>query len=292
MERVERNAAVSIPLALLAAAGLGWAGSWGGICVGGVPLFALSVGLAFAIQWVAFIPAVVLRTERFYDLLGSVGYVVVAATAVTLSGRVSGRTMLLLAMVVVWAARLGSFLVLRVLRAGGDERFAGIKGSFLRFLSAWTLQGLWISFTLAAMLGAVSSAKEIPLGVAGWIGLAVWLAGLGIEAVADDQKRRFRTRAGAQGGFIHTGLWAWSRHPNYFGEIVLWIGVAVVAGPVLSGWQWATMVSPVFVVVLLTRVSGVPILERRADEKWGGQEEYEQYKRRTSILVPRPPREG
>jgi len=292
MESAERNAAASIPLALLAAAGLGWAGSRNGVSVGGVPLFALSIGLAFAMQWIAFVPAFAFRTERFYDLVGSITYIVVAAFTVALAGRIDARASLLLAMVCVWALRLGTFLFLRVLRSGRDERFTEIKRSSLRFLSAWTLQGLWVSFTLSATLAAIAASKTGRLGATAWIGVGVWLAGFGIEAVADEQKRRFRADLAHRGDFIRTGLWAWSRHPNYFGEIVLWIGAAIVAAPVFAGWQWVTMLSPLFVIVLLTRVSGVPILERRADEKWGEQEEYERYKRRTSVLVLRPPRRG
>jgi steroid 5-alpha reductase family enzyme len=116
----------------------------------------------------------------------------------------------------------------------------------------------------------------------------VWVFGFVIEVTADSQKSRFRADPENKGKFIHTGLWAWSRHPNYFGEIVLWIGVAVIALPILRGWQWLTLISPVFVTLLLTRISGVPMLEKRADEKWGGQEDYEAYKERTPVLVPRP----
>jgi steroid 5-alpha reductase family enzyme len=177
-----------------------------------------------------------------------------------------------------------------VLRAGKDDRFREIKRSFLRFLSAWTLQGLWISFTLAAALAAVTATQTVPLGPVAWVGLAVWSIGLAIEAVADDQKRRFRADPSNRGGFIRTGLWAWSRHPNYFGEIVLWAGVAIVAAPALRGWQWVAMISPLFVALLLTRISGIPILERRADERWGGRPDYETYKKRTPVLVPHPTR--
>jgi steroid 5-alpha reductase family enzyme len=120
------------------------------------------------------------------------------------------------------------------------------------------------------------------------IGGLVWLFGFSMEVIADLQKSRFRADPANKGKFINTGLWAWSRHPNYFGEITLWVGVAIIALPILRGWQWLTLISPVFVFVLITRVSGLPMLEKRADEKWGGQEDYEAYKKRTPVLVPWP----
>jgi steroid 5-alpha reductase family enzyme len=193
-----------------------------------------------------------------------------------------------LALVVIWASRLGLFLFRRILRAGKDARFDEIKPSFFRFLNFWTLQGLWVALTLAAAMAAITTTTRKELG---WFALAgglVWVFGFAIEAIADAQKNRFRADPANKGKFIHTGLWAWSRHPNYFGEIVLWIGVAIIALPVLQGWQWVTLISPVFVALLITRVSGVPMLEKKADERWGGQEDYEAYKERTPVLIPRP----
>ena len=128
------------------------------------------------------------------------------------------------------------------------------------------------------------------MGTLGWIGLLVWIIGFGIEVVSDQQKSRFRANPAHEGRFISTGLWAWSRHPNYFGEIVLWSGVALIAAPALQGWQYATLLSPVFVTILLTMGSGIPLLEERADQTWGGQADYEEYKSSTPVLVPRPPR--
>jgi steroid 5-alpha reductase family enzyme len=195
----------------------------------------------------------------------------------------------LLVLVAIWAGRLGTFLFRRIQKAGKDARFDEIKVSFIRFLNTWTLQGLWVSLTLAAALAAITTTTRKELGLFALIGLVVWVFGFGFEVVADAQKSRFRADPQNKGKFINIGLWATSRHPNYFGEIVLWIGVAIIAVPVLRGWQWITLISPVFVTLLLTRVSGVPILEKRADEKWGGQADYEAYKKRTPVLIPRPP---
>ena len=290
MDRAKRTALIAIPVALAAGAGLAWAGSSGNLLTGVQSVFTRAVILAFAVQWIAFVPAFIFRTEHFYDMVGSLTYISVVAFAVLLVNRTDQRALLLFAMVTIWALRLGLFLSHRVRRAGKDDRFTEIKKSFIRFLSAWTLQGLWVSFTLAAALAAITAPTPQPLGLYARIGLAVWVLGFGFEIVADWQKSRFRRLEANRGKFISSGLWAWSRHANYFGEIVLWVGVLIVAAPVLQGWQWVALASPVFVTLLLTKISGIPLLERRADEKWGGQEDYEAYKKRTSILVPWPPK--
>jgi len=289
MNTAEKRAFLSIPIVILIGVGVALAGSQGGVKAFGVPVFALSVGLAFLIQWIAFIPAYLRRTESFYDLTGSLTYTLVTLTAVILSPPQDARSYLLLGLVIIWAARLGSFLFLRIRKAGEDRRFREIKRSFARFLLAWTLQGLWVTFSLAAALAAITATEKVDLGIYAWIGTLVWLLGFGIEVVADQQKTRFKASPENAGKFINTGLWSWSRHPNYFGEIVLWVGIAIIALPLLSGWTYLTLISPVFIFVLLTRISGLPMLEKRADEKWGGQPDYEAYKARTSILVPLPP---
>lgn len=288
MEDKDRNALITVLIVILIGAGVAYAGSQGGASVFGVPLFAFSVVLAFLIQWLAFIPAYLLQTEVFFDLTGSITYISVTGIAVLLSPIVDGRSILLLAIVVIWAARLGTFLFRRIHRAGKDARFDEIRPSFFRFLSTWTLQGLWVTFTLAPTLAAITTNTRKEVGFVSLLGFLIWVIGFSIEVAADAQKSRFRADPENKGKFINTGLWAWSRHPNYFGEIVLWIGVAVIALPILRGWQWLTLISPVFVTLLITRISGVPMLEKRADEKWGGQEEYEAYKERTPVLFLRP----
>jgi steroid 5-alpha reductase family enzyme len=275
MKQTDRNALLTFAIVVLVGLGVALAGSQGGASVLGVPIFALAVGLAFVIQWLAFIPAYLRQDESFFDLTGSLTYITVTILAVALSPVVDGRSILLLVLVVVWAGRLGTFLFRRVRKAGKDARFDDIKPSFLRFLNTWTLQGLWITFTLAAALAAITTNTRKELGLFAVVGFLVWLFGFAMEVVSDIQKSRFRADPKNKGKFINTGLWAWSRHPNYFGEIVLWVGVAIIALPVLRGWQWVALISPVFVALLITRISGVPLLEKRADEKWGGQEEYE-----------------
>lgn len=290
MKQEQQRALIAIPVILIIGAGIALAGSQGGYTVGKVPVFVTCVALAFIIQWIAFVPAHRLQTEKFFDLTGSISYISVVLLALLLIPTVDGRAWLLAGMVIVWAVRLGAFLFRRILAAGEDRRFREIKTSFARFLLTWTLQGLWVTLSLAAALAAMTSDFRVELGGIAVLGFLVWLAGLSIEAIADWQKSKFRENPQNAGKFIRSGLWAWSRHPNYFGEIVLWIGVAIVALPVLRGWQWLTMISPIFIFILLTRISGVPMLETRADQKWGGQADYEYYKANTPILIPLPPK--
>ncbi len=290
VERADRTALVAIPVVVLVGAAVAVAGSQGGGSVVGFPVFALGVVLAFAIQWCAFIPAYLSRNEGFFDLTGGLTYITVTAVAFAAAPARDARAVLLLALVVIWATRLAGYLFRRIRRAGKDERFDAIKHSLPRFLMTWTLQGLWVTLTLAAALAAITTTTRRGLDVAAYVGAAIWLAGFTMEATADLQKSHFKADPQNRGKFIRSGLWSWSRHPNYFGEIVIWVGVAVIAAPVLRGWQWVTLISPVFVALLLIRVSGIPMLEKRADERWGGQPDYEDYKRRTSVLVPLPPR--
>lgn len=287
LQRVAVSSATSAA-AIAVAAGVAWAASDDVVELWGIPVIVLCGALAFAVQWIAFVPAFLRQTERFYDLVGSLTYVTVTGFAMAASCSQDARSLVLGLLVVVWASRLGTFLFRRVRAQGGDSRFENIKRSASRFFLAWTLQGLWVFLTLSAALTAITTRVPPSFGVCDVAGVAIWLSGFCFEVIADRQKTRFRSKN--PGRFVHDGLWAWSRHPNYFGEIVLWIGIFVMASSTLRGWQWVTLISPLFVIVLLTRISGIPILEKQADERWGDLESYRRYKQSTPVLIPRPPR--
>jgi len=290
VERSNKQSIIATAIAVIIGALVAWAGSDGGDRFNGIPVFAICGALAFAVNWLVFIPSAIAQTEHYYDLTGGITYLSVTTVAVLLSGSLDLRATLVAAMVMVWALRLSTFLFLRISRAGKDSRFDQIKTQPARFLMAWTLQGLWVLLTAAAALAVITGGAREPLGVIGIVGIAIWALGILVEIVADRQKSAFRADPANKGKFISTGLWAWSRHPNYFGEIVLWIGMAIVAVPVLEGWQWVTLISPVFVAFLLIKVSGIPMLEESADERWGGQDDYEEYKQKTPVLIMKPPR--
>ena len=263
------------------------AGSQNGSSVAGMPVFALLVGLAFVIQWLVFIPAYKFQTEKFFDITGGATYITLVVIAILFSPNMDARSILLAALVIIWALRLGSFLFTRIQKAGKDDRFDEIKPLFFRFITVWTIQGLWVTFTAAAALVAITTTTRKELDLFAVVGFLIWAFGFAIEVMADSQKSRFNANPQNKGKFIQTGLWSLSRHPNYFGEIVLWVGVAIIALPVLQGWQRVALISPLFVTLLITRASGVPLLEKKADKKWGGQEDYESYKRKTPVLIPK-----
>lgn len=287
MTKQNRASLITIIVALAIGGLVALAGSQGNATLGGIPLYAIAVAAAFAIQIIVYVPSMLARTERFFDITGGATFALISVGLLVATPRPDARTWILAAMVILWAVRLGSFLFLRIHRAGADSRFDDVKGEPLRFLRVWITQGLWVTVTASAAWIAMSSETRAPLGWLGIVGIVVWVVGITIEVVADAQKTAFRADPSNDGTFISTGLWSRSRHPNYFGEIVLWCGVLLVAAPVLSGWQWVALLSPVFVTLLLTKVSGIPLLEQKADRTWGDQADYTSYKERTPVLIPR-----
>ncbi len=286
MSRTNRSAVITVAVGLVIGALVALAGSQSGATVGGIPVFALAVAAAFLVQVIVFIPSAIARTERFFDATGSATFILVTIAVLLLSPDADARSIVLAVMVIAWAIRLGSFLAVRIHRSGTDDRFDDIKVSPLLFLRVWIMQGLWVSITAAAAWIAISADDRVGFDAFAVIGLVVWVAGLALEIVADLQKSAFKADPANRGRFIRTGLWSRSRHPNYFGEILAWVGVAIVAAPVFEGWQWIGLLSPVFVILLLTRVSGIPLLEKKADKRWGGDADYEAYKTATPVLVP------
>ena len=266
----------------------------GSVKLVGIPLPVLVLLLCFGINLLAWVPASLAEQERNFDVTGT--WTFLSATGLCLfaaaaSGALDARRALVAVLVLVWAGRLGDMLYHRVRRDGGDGRFDDLKTHPGRFLVPWSLQATWVVLTLLAATAVWSRASVAPdLGGLDAVGLVLWGVGFGVEVVADQQKHAFRSDSRNRDRFVDTGLWAWSRHPNYFGEILLWVGVFVIAIPVLSAWSWLALLSPVFVGVLLTQVSGVPLLEARADARWGEDVRYQAYKERTPVLVPRRPR--
>jgi steroid 5-alpha reductase family enzyme len=274
------------------------------------------VACDFLLQWGGWAISTLLKTEKYYDLFGTGTFAIVAvgsflrsavphATAATTAQALSSsphfaRQAVATAMVACWALRLGSFLVHRVHSQGGDSRFDEAKHQPLRFWVFWTMQGAWVALTLLPVLllnvsAAPAAAVAATRGLV-WTdvaGPALWLAGFATEATADRQKAAFRAdRANNAGRFVDRGLWSLAKFPNYGGEIAAWSGLALfcAGSGALStpGALIACAASPAFVALLLLKVSGVPIQDKQAKERWGGQPEYEAWRARTNLLFPVP----
>ena len=252
----------------------------------GIEVVENAVLLAFIIQWVLFIPAYLLQTEKFFDISGSITYISVVIYCFLNNYDplfVNIGNIILSIIVIIWALRLGSFLFIRIKKAGEDIRFREIKKSPSRFFMTWTLQGMWVSLCSACALTGI--AKGIIINSYFYFGLAVFLIGFIIEIIADNQKTKFRSDPENKDKFIDSGLWKFSRHPNYMGEILLWSGISIISLSSLEGMELATLISPLFTYLLLVYVSGIRILEHNGDKKWGHLDSYKSYKKNTPRLI-------
>lgn len=247
----------------------------------------LSLGIALAVNGAFFVVAAALRTDVVTDLSYSLTFALLAVALLFTGAR---RPVQLIAsfLVVAWALRLGAYLFRRILRMKVDHRFDGIRDVPLRFAKFWLLQALTVAIVLLPVSYLLD--RSDPPGIGAWavVGALVSLVGLAIEAVADQQKSTFKADEANRGRFIATGLWRYSRHPNYFGELLVWWGVFVYAVPALHGAAFAVVAGPLFITVLLLFVTGIPPLERGANERYGDDPAYAAYKRGTSVLVPLP----
>tara|TARA_E500000331_G_scaffold345590_1_gene383355 strand:+ start:102 stop:941 length:840 start_codon:yes stop_codon:yes gene_type:complete len=240
--------------------------------------------LSFIFHWLLFIPAFIFKTEKFYDLTGSLSYITIILYVLISSnnGINNFGNVILSSLIIIWTLRLGSFLFFRIKKAGEDKRFREIKKSFSWFFMAFTFSGMWVSICALCALTGISNGIELT-GVT-YIGILLFVIGFTLEIIADTQKTNFRKLKDNKDKFITTGLWKYSRHPNYLGEIILWIGVAIISYSSLEINQLFTLISPIFTYLLLVYVSGINLLEKSGEKKWGDLNEYKQYKKETPRL--------
>jgi steroid 5-alpha reductase family enzyme len=264
--------------------------SFNSIELSGVNLVGQLFVLIFVIQWIAYIPAFIFKTEKFYDLTGSLTYIAAISFALystNTSQSLDLGSLIIGAAIIIWAVRLGSFLFMRVHKDKKDGRFDSIKTSFSQFFMTWTLQGMWVFICSSAALVAIANPTGVPINIVFMIGLALFILGFVIEIIADNQKSAFRSIPENKDVFINEGLWTRSRHPNYFGEITLWTGITVMGISSFEGMNYLALFSPIFSYLLLNYVSGVRMLEYRGHKKWGHLHAYKVYKESTPKLIPK-----
>jgi len=264
--------------------------SYNSIEISGKNLLQQILIITFVVQWIAYVPAYALKTEKFYDLTGSLTYLsifIYCLIATQSIEHVKFSNIIVAGAIMIWAIRLGSFLFMRIVRDGKDKRFNLIKTSFSRFFMTWTLQGMWVFICSSSALVAITSPTGVIVNNVFILGFLLFFAGFLIEVIADNQKSKFRSIEENRDSFINEGLWSRSRHPNYFGEIILWLGITVMSISSFSGINYLAIFSPIFTYLLLNYISGIRILEARGNEKWGHLDEYNNYKENTPKLIPK-----
>ena len=256
----------------------------------GMPAILFCAGASFVVHWIVAIPSLITSSEKYFDFTGMIATLLVVAAAIfailSSGQQASIRSTIVAIFVSIWTLRLGTFLYIRIVKSGEDKRFREIKKSLPKFLMTWTLSALWVFLTTVNAVTIIVLNQQATLDLFFMAGCALWVLGFAFEAIADKQKKSFSEIPENKDKFITLGLWSISRHPNYFGEVLLWLGIAIVSLPLLSGWQFVTLVSPVFVYILLTKISGLPFLEEKAEKKWGNDKDYLEYKNNTPILIP------
>jgi steroid 5-alpha reductase family enzyme len=243
---------------------------------------------SFAIQLIFFVVAVSYQTDKITDLAYGLTFVILALLLLFVNVSPSIPHYLLVIMVTIWGLRLAGFLFLRILKTGKDKRFDGIREHFLKFAGFWFFQALAIWIIMLPVTFVLSSKHTFGFIYSVIAGTAIWFLGFAIEAIADFQKFKFKNKG--NDGFIHTGLWKYSRHPNYFGEILIWWGIFLFAIPYLKGIGWLSLIGPLFITYLLLKVTGIPPLEKAYNERYKNDKKYKEYKAKTSLLIPLPPR--
>lgn len=243
--------------------------------------------IAVAVNLVLFVPAVIYKSDKLTDLAYSLTFISIVLYTSIVSTPLDPSQILLVGMILLWALRLGVYLVVRIWRTGRDKRFDGKREQPLAFLQFWLLQA--VAAWIILLPTTISLASEGRSGDASWqsIGLIIYAMGMYFETVADWQKFVFKQTKANRDKLIMSGLWRLSRHPNYFGEICVWIGVFVYCSSILRGWEWLSVVSPLLITYLLVYVSGIPPLEKKYREKYGKDKDYQLYRNRTNLLIPR-----
>ncbi|MDX1691179.1 MAG: DUF1295 domain-containing protein [Acidimicrobiia bacterium] len=253
-------------------------------------LLAANAAAVFGAMTLLWLVSLALRDAGIVDIFWGLGFVLVAWVSYALGDAPHDRRLLMAVLVSVWGSRLAGYLAWRNLGKEEDYRYRAMRK---RHGGAWWWRSLVVVFWLQGLLMVVVSlpvqVNALPagdsLGPLAWIGAAVWAVGLGFETVGDLQLARFKADPDNAGAVMDRGLWRYTRHPNYFGDFVVWWGLWLVA--LDAPGTWWTAIGPIVMSVLLMKVSGKDLLERSLKKRRAG---YEDYVRRTNGFFPGPPR--
>ena len=251
-----------------------------------IPIVYLFTSSILILNSTFFLHSYIYKTDIFFDLVGSLSFLSIGVISLLLIPNIDANQILVFFLLLFWSLRLGPFLFIRRLGANNDERLEEFFKSPLSLYFLWSMNSLWVFFTSLSMIIIFSSPNENEFGLIQWLGLIVWVSGYVIEVISDSQKTKFNKFN--KGKFINIGLWKYIRHPNYLGEIIIWVGIFIISlNYIHSLTSFLSILSPIFVFLLLRFITGVPQLEARGKEKWGHLDEYNSYKEKTGLLFPK-----
>lgn len=248
--------------------------------------FILTFFVALIIQLIFFILAYTFKTDKVTDLAYGLSFIVLAWYLVLSQANFSLPALTIAVLITLWGLRLASYLLIRILKMGRDKRFDQIRNNFISFLKFWVFQAMAVWVIMLPSIYLITRTSLSSLNFYSWWGMTIFILGLLIETVADWQKFKFKNNPANQDKWIESGIWRCARHPNYFGEMILWWGIFIFTIPWQNGWSWLTMMGPIFITFILLFVSGIPPLEKRYQQKYANNKKYQQYKNRTSLLIP------
>ena len=250
-------------------------------------LILISLILIFLIQNFFSIFSIIFKTDLLFDFVGSGTFFFIVFWSLILSPNIDSNKIIISFLILIWSLRLGYFLTSRRVSRGKDKRLMKIFNTNGGTFFAWNIQGFWIFCCLLSSLNSIYSENIIKFGLLQWSGLLLWIIGFLIEVISDEQKKAFNKNNNDKGHFITSGLWSISRHPNYLGEIILWLGIFIISFSYLENWSYLSVISPISIIIILRFISGVPQLEKNAIKKWGNNKEYKKYKDKTPVLFPK-----
>jgi len=246
----------------------------------------LTLIISMAIQAFFFMFAATLKTDKVTDLSYGLTFVFLSIYwLVRYSDNMNLFKLVLTAMIVAWGIRIASYLVIRILKTGKDRRFDEMRDKPIEFAKFWLLQGVAVWVIMIPSVFLLSRQSDLEFSLWAFFAIAIWLSGLVIETIADMQLYNFRFNKDNKGKWIDEGLWHYSRHPNYFGEMLVWWGLFIYGIEYYSGVSWLAILGPIFITVLLLFVSGVPLLVKANDKRWGKDKAYIKYKKSTNLVV-------
>lgn len=251
-------------------------------------IYLTTLFIACCIQIVFFIFAALFKTDVVTDLSYGLTFIALAWYGFFIQDNLQLHQVILIGLITAWGARLATYLFIRILTIKKDARFDGTREKFWKFLQFWSLQAVsvWIIMLPSiAIIGDTTSRTFTPAAI---IGVVIFCLGLALETIADWQKFEFKTKPLNTHKLIMSGVWRYSRHPNYLGEMLIWWGIFIYCSFFFSSLStWLTIIGPIFITLLLRFVSGIPLLEKKYDAIYAKDAEVLAYRKKTPLLIPK-----